>query len=187
MTFERSTVITSAALLGATAAAWLEMLRAPMGEQDMAGMAMAMTPTLADAATFVAAWAIMMAAMMLPSATPMIGLYAATQRDAPNTTTRAAAVGAFTAVYVMVWAITGVPIYFASLALMALTTSTLAYTIAGVLIAAGVFQLSPLKNVCLRHCRSRSDSCSVTGAPVGAAGCGWDWRMRCTVWDVAGR
>jgi predicted metal-binding membrane protein len=37
---------------------------------------------------------------------------------------------------------------------MAVTTSTLAYTIAGVLIAAGMFQLSPLKSVCLRHCRS---------------------------------
>ena len=154
VTSERSTVITYAALLGVTAAAWLEMLRAPMGEQDMAGMAMAMTPTLTDGATFVAAWGIMMAAMMLPSATPMIGLYAAMQRDAPSATARMAAVGAFTAVYVMVWAITGVPIYFASLALMALTTPTLAYTIAGVLIAAGVFQLSPLKNVCLRHCRS---------------------------------
>jgi predicted metal-binding membrane protein len=32
--------------------------------------------------------------------------------------------------------------------------STLAYTTAGVLIAAGIFQLSPLKQVCLRHCRS---------------------------------
>jgi predicted metal-binding membrane protein len=151
---ERSTVITYAVLLGVTAAAWLAMLRVPMGEQDMAGMDMAMGPTLADGLTFIAAWAIMMAAMMLPSAMPMIGLYAAMQRDAPSAATRLAAVGAFTAVYVMVWAVTGVPIYFASVALMAVTASTLAYAIAGVLIAAGLFQLSPLKHVCLRHCRS---------------------------------
>lgn len=151
---ERPAVITYAALLGMTVAAWLAMLRAPMGEQDMAGMTMAMAPTLTDAAIFVAAWAIMMAAMMLPSAMPMIGLYAAMQRDTPSATTRTVVVGAFTAVYVMVWAMTGVPIYFASLALMAVTPSTLAYTIAGVLIAAGIFQLSPLKSVCLRHCRS---------------------------------
>jgi predicted metal-binding membrane protein len=153
-TSERSTVITYAVLLAVTAAAWLAMLRVPMGDRDMAGMEMAMTPTLADGLTFVVAWAIMMAAMMLPSAMPMIGLYAAMQRDAPSATARTAAVGAFTAVYVTLWAITGVPIYFASVALMAVTTSTLAYTIAGVLIAAGVFQLSPLKQVCLRHCRS---------------------------------
>jgi predicted metal-binding membrane protein len=151
---ERSTVITYAALLGVTAAAWLAMLRVPMGEQDMAGMEMAMTPTVADGLTFVLAWAIMMAAMMLPSAMPMIGLYAAMQRDAPNATARTAAVSAFTAVYVMVWALTGVPIYVAGVALMGVAASTLAYTTAGVLIAAGIFQLSPLKQVCLRHCRS---------------------------------
>ncbi len=151
---ERSTVITYAALLGVTAAAWLAMLRVPMGDQDMAGMEMAMTPTVADGLTFVLAWAIMMAAMMLPSAMPMIGLYAAMQRDAWNATARTAAVSAFTAVYVMVWALTGVPIYVASVALMGVAASTLAYTTAGVLIAAGIFQLSPLKQVCLRHCRS---------------------------------
>jgi predicted metal-binding membrane protein len=154
LTSERSTIITYAALLGVTAVAWLAMLRVPMSEQDMAGMAMTMTPTLADGLAFIAAWAIMMAAMMLPSAMPMIGLYAAMQRDAPSTVARTAAVTAFVAVYVALWAITGAPIYFASIALMALTTSTLAYTIAGVLIAAGIFQLSPLKSVCLRHCRS---------------------------------
>jgi len=153
-TSERATRVTYAALLGVTAVSWLAMLRMPMSEQDMAGMEMAMTPTLADGLTFVAAWAIMMGAMMLPSAMPMIGLYAAMQRDAPSTVARAAAVTAFTAVYVTLWAITGVPIYVASVALMTVTTSTLAYTIAGVLIAAGIFQLSPLKSVCLRHCRS---------------------------------
>src|SRR5689334_25416991 len=110
------------------------MLRMPMGEQEMAGMEMAMTPTLADGRMFIAAWAIMMAAMMLPSAMPMIGLYAAMQRDAPSALARTAAVSAFTAVYVMVWAVTGAPIYVASVALMAVTPSTLAYTIAGVLI-----------------------------------------------------
>jgi predicted metal-binding membrane protein len=43
---------------------------------DMAGMEMAMSPTLADGAAYVGAWAVMMAAMMLPSALPMIRLYA---------------------------------------------------------------------------------------------------------------
>jgi predicted metal-binding membrane protein len=151
---ERATRVTYAALLGVTAIAWLAMLRMPMGEHDMAGMEMAMTPTLADGLTFIAAWAIMMAAMMLPTAMPMIGLYAAMQREAPSAMVRAAAVSAFTAVYVLLWAVSGIPIYFASLELMAVAASTLAYTTAGVLIAAGIFQLSPLKGVCLRHCRS---------------------------------
>jgi predicted metal-binding membrane protein len=37
---------------------------------------------------------------------------------------------------------------------MAVTADTLVYVVAGVLIGAGVFQLTPLKQVCLRHCRS---------------------------------
>jgi predicted metal-binding membrane protein len=153
-TDDRATLATYAALLLVTAAAWLAMLWSPMGEQDMAGMGMTMTPTMHDGLVFVIAWAIMMAAMMLPSAMPMIGLYAAMQRDAPSATARTVAVAAFTATYVLLWAITGVPIYLASVALMAVAPSTLAYTIAGVLIIAGVFQLSPLKQICLRQCRS---------------------------------
>jgi predicted metal-binding membrane protein len=147
--------MTYGVLLVVTAAAWLSMLWSPMGGDDMAGMSMAMTPTLADGVAFVVPWAIMMAAMMLPSATPMIALYAATQqRDAATTTARIVAVASFALTYVALWAVTGVPIYLASVALMAVTPTTLAYTIAAVLVVAGLFQLSPLKGVCLRHCRS---------------------------------
>jgi predicted metal-binding membrane protein len=118
----------------------------------MAGMEMVMTPTWGDALAYVIAWAIMMAAMMLPSALPMIGLYAATQRE-PGAA-RAATVALFTAAYVALWAASGVPIYFADLALMAVGPRTLAYVTAAVLIGAGLFQFSALKRACLRHCRS---------------------------------
>lgn len=149
---DRATLATWAGLLVVTLAAWVSMLWMPMGD-DMAGMEMASAPTLTEGIAFVAAWAIMMAAMMLPSATPMIGLYAGMQRDV-GARLRIVTVASFTLTYAVLWAVTGIPIYFASVALMAVTTSTLAYTIAGVLIAAGIFQLSPLKQVCLRHCRS---------------------------------
>jgi predicted metal-binding membrane protein len=96
----------------------------------------------------------MMAAMMLPSALPMIVLYAATQRDRASGGARIAAIAAFTATYVALWTLTGLPIYFASLALMAVGPDTLAYVAAATLVAAGAFQLSPWKQVCLRHCRS---------------------------------
>jgi predicted metal-binding membrane protein len=92
--------------------------------------------------------------MMLPSAAPMIALYAATQRKAAGAGAQAAAVGSFALMYLVLWAATGLPIYFASLALMAVAPNTLAYVTAGVLLTAGAFQLSPLKQVCLRHCRS---------------------------------
>jgi predicted metal-binding membrane protein len=151
---EPATVLTYALLLVVAAVAWVDVFRSASGMDDMAGMEMVMMPTVADGVLFVAAWTIMMAAMMLPSASPMIALYAATQRNAPSPVVRILAVAQFALVYLMLWAATGVPIHFATLALAAVGSTALAYGIAGVLIVAGVFQLSPLKQVCLRNCRT---------------------------------
>jgi predicted metal-binding membrane protein len=151
---DRATVLTYAALLLTAAAAWVHVLWSAATMVDMGDMVMPMAPTLSEGSVFVAAWTIMMAAMMLPSAAPMIALYAATQRNVPSLLTRAVAVAAFTLVYVGMWALTGVPIYVGSLALGAMTPGARSYAIAGVFIVAGLFQLSPLKRVCLRHCRT---------------------------------
>jgi len=150
----RATVLTYVFLLLVAAAAWAHVLLSPAATDDMAGMDMAMTPTVIEGLAFVAAWAVMMAAMMLPSALPMIGLYAATQRNVASSGGKAARIGLFTLVYLGLWALTGVPIYFASVGLSAISAHALANGIAGVLVVAGIFQLSPLKQVCLRHCRS---------------------------------
>ena len=61
---------------------------------------------------------------------------------------------AFTAVYLLLWAASGVPVYLAHTLVMALAPSAFAYAIALILLAAGAFQLSPLKQACLRACRS---------------------------------
>ena len=148
------TLLTLMLLLVITVAAWAHVLSSPMSDDDMAGMSMAMTPTLVGGLAYVAAWAVMMAAMMLPSALPMIGLFAATQRNAAGPADRAALVALFTSMYLGLWAVTGVPIYLVSVALTTITAKALAYGVAGVLVVAGIFQLSPLKQVCLRHCRS---------------------------------
>ena len=146
--------LTYAVLLALTVAAWAHVVWTAMTD-DMAGMDMAMTPALADGLAFVAAWGIMMAAMMLPSALPMIGLYAATQRRQPGTVAVPGAPEAlFTLVYLVLWAATGVPMYFTSVALSAVGPEPRAYGVAAVLVVAGAFQLSPLKQVCLRRCRS---------------------------------
>jgi predicted metal-binding membrane protein len=149
---DRSVLATHAGLLAVTIAAWVALLRSPMRAEDMAGMHMVTTPSTADAAAYVVAWGVMMAAMMLPSALPMIGLYAATQRNA-RALVRAGAVTAFVAAYIGLWALSGLPMYFSSLALMAATPGVLVNVTAGVLVIAGVFQLSPLKLSCLRRCR----------------------------------
>ena len=150
---DRTTLATCALLLVVTALAWTHVVRS-MGGDDMAGMGMAMAPSAVDAAAYVGAWAVMMAAMMLPSALPMIGLYAATQRAHTHEAARATAVALFALTYLALWALTGLPVYFASLALMAVDARTLGYVVAAVLVGAGLFQLTPLKRVCLQHCRS---------------------------------
>jgi len=147
-------VVATVLLLVVAIAAWVRVLVAPMGSDDMAGMGMARSPSLTEGVTYVAAWAVMMTAMMLPSALPMIGLYAATQRNAGNAALKALRVGTFALTYLGLWALTGIPIYFASVALSAISAGVLAYVVAAVLVLAGIFQLTPLKQVCLRHCRS---------------------------------
>ena len=151
---DRATVLTTLFLLVIAAAAWAQVLVVPMAMDDMAGMEMAMSPTVVEAVGYVAAWAVMMAAMMLPSALPMMRLYAATLRNTPSAWGKVVRIGLFTFMYLGIWALTGIPIYFASVGLSAISARALAYGIAGVLVFAGVFQLSPLKQVCLRHCRS---------------------------------
>jgi predicted metal-binding membrane protein len=149
---DRAALVTYAALLLVTAASWAHVV-ASMDADDMAGMGMVMAPTMADATAYVASWGVMMAAMMLPSAWPIIGLYAATQRRA----SRAAgttAVALFVLGYLGLWTLTGLPVYLGSLALMAVSARALAYVVAAVLVVAGIFQITPLKQVCLRHCRS---------------------------------
>jgi predicted metal-binding membrane protein len=123
-----------------------------MTPDPMQGMIMA--PTAFDGLVYVGGWTVMMAAMMLPSALPMIALYAATRRNGEGPARKILSVTLFTLVYLGVWAATGVPMYFASTLLAANNTAAFGYGIAAVLVVAGIFQLSPLKQMCLRHCRT---------------------------------
>src|SRR5262249_19708620 len=84
----------------------------------------------------------------------MIALYGATQQTPAQPIGRILRVALFTLVYLGVWSATGVPMYLASTWLAAQTEAGLGYGIAAVLVFAGIFQLSSLKQVCLRHCRT---------------------------------
>lgn len=149
----RAVVLTYAVLLVLSAAAWTHVVWMALTD-DMAGMDMAMAPGLGEALAYTAAWGVMMTAMMLPSALPMIGLYAASRRAAGPGHPAALPAGLFTLVYLGLWALTGVPIYLASVVLSGTAADTRAGVTAGMLVVAGVFQLSPLKQACLRRCRS---------------------------------
>lgn len=105
-------------------------------------------------------WAVMMAAMMLPSAAPMILLYAAMARRQLERGQASADAGAFTLGYVLVWAgfslaATLLQFGLERLSLMTPMMQTSSVALAGaVLIGAGIYQWTPLKQACLRLCRS---------------------------------
>jgi predicted metal-binding membrane protein len=130
-----------------------------MRDMAMAAMApMAWTPGYAVLMFFM--WWIMMMAMMLPSAAPMILLFAMINRKQREKGSPYVPTGIFAAGYVLVWGAFSVIAVTAQWGLerSGLLSSTMASTSvmlgAGLLIAAGIYQLTPLKDVCLRHCRS---------------------------------
>jgi predicted metal-binding membrane protein len=101
----------------------------------------------------------MMTAMMLPSAAPMIALYGTIRRNAALTHQKSIPGLLFALVYLGLWMAFGLPVYLVSLIINAAATNTfiadlLPYALALVLGVAGIYQLSPLKQVCLRACRS---------------------------------
>jgi predicted metal-binding membrane protein len=135
-----------ALLLIVAAGAWAGTVALARG---MAGMTGTMGLGLV---AFVSIWTLMMTAMMLPSVTPTASLYAKTVQG--NRTARIAglAVG-----YLAVWAAAGLPAY--GLAWLASRLTGVhpgaAHVLAvAVFAACGVYQLSPLKDRCLAHCRS---------------------------------
>lgn len=150
---DRITALTSFGLLLISGAAWVLVVRSSLRGGDMM-MTMPMPATVADGLAFVAGWGVMMTAMMLPSALPMISLYGAIQRGAVETAPRGVPVAVFTAVYLLIWAASGAPVYVAHTLLMAVAAPAFSYVVALVLLVAGIFQLSPLKQACLRACRS---------------------------------
>ena len=102
-------------------------------------------------------WAVMMVAMMLPSAAPMILMYARIAGGRGRKVASSAL--AFAAGYIAVWTIfsaaaTAIQLTLERAALAFHTPGASAFAGAAVLIAAGIYQVSPLKEACLGHCQS---------------------------------
>jgi predicted metal-binding membrane protein len=154
---DRASALTGAVLAVVALLAWLGVV-GQAGSMSGDGIADPMgAPALAGAGAFVVAWAVMMAAMMLPSATPMIALYGAIHRGNAATGQAGVPTALFALTYLVVWAALGVPVYLLGIAAGAffgMDGVAPAYGVALALVAAGAFQLTPLKTVCLRACRS---------------------------------
>ena len=106
-----------------------------------------------------AMWAVMMVAMMLPAATPAVLLHATAARQRQDRWALAGT-GLFVLGYLAAWTLfsvgaTGVQWFLHDLALLTGAMAIESRRIAGlVLIGAGLYQWSPLKYACLRHCQS---------------------------------
>jgi predicted metal-binding membrane protein len=131
MTSTRAT--TFIATLGVSAACWL------VAAQLMRGMDMGTETTLGSLPFFLGVWASMMAAMMLPGALPAVLAFT-------HAKCRAIAAPLFAASYIAVWTLFGLAVY-------AVYQPHGAWIAGGVTIAAGVYELTPLKRACRRRCR----------------------------------
>jgi predicted metal-binding membrane protein len=119
--------------LGLAAASWV------VAVEQMDGMDMGVATKLGSFAVFVALWVSMMAAMMLPGAAP-----AALRRA--HARGRVRAVPLFVGSYLAVWTLVGVAAY-------SLYRPHGSFAAGAVAIAAGVYELTPLKHHCRRRCR----------------------------------
>jgi predicted metal-binding membrane protein len=146
----RTNVLTSTlvltAVLAATLVAWA------VAVQQMRGMDAGPGTDLGSFAWFVGIWLTMTMAMMLPSAAPTTLMFSRLGRASQTTL--------FVAGYLLAWTTFGVTAYLVSRVARAAAPSFVAWDqrgpwVAGAaLVAAGFYQLTPLKTACLRHCRS---------------------------------
>jgi len=147
--------VVAAVVLGALAVgAWFASVDRMQG-MDMGGSRF----TVGSFGFFVVLWVLMMAAMMFPSVWPAVAMYSLVLRRRAAARPRLLEPGTFVAGYLVSWTIFGL----AAFGLLAiarrsgldtLSTDHLArYGVAPVAFAAAVYQVVPLKRVCLKHCR----------------------------------
>ena len=131
MTSARAAALT--ATLGPAAACWVVTVRL------MNGMDMGVATRLGSFSFFVGLWVSMMAAMMLPGAAPAVLRHA-------HASGRVRAVPLFVGSYLAVWTLVGVAVY-------ALYRPHGSLAAGAVVIAAGVYEFTPLKQHFRRRCR----------------------------------
>jgi len=158
LTLQRNIILVL--LIAAAAAAWTLLVWQWSGMD--AGMPMDMySPTMGmRASLFLAVWMIMMVAMMFPTAAPMILTFHQVQSGKRGRGETFISTWAFVAGYMLVWAVMGVLAFAGAAGAETLTghvglsTATAARIGGALLMFAGAYQLSPLKDLCLAKCRT---------------------------------
>jgi predicted metal-binding membrane protein len=159
----RDRAIAGLGIIGLVLVSWLYLLRMaePMvGMEMMPGMDMPGDSGPVRLLLTFLMWTIMMVAMMVPAASPMILTFAAINRRRTETGTPAVPTAVFLAGYLVVWSAFSLAAVGLQIALQAgavLAPATLKVTPlvgSALLIIAGVYQLTPLKYACLARCQS---------------------------------
>jgi predicted metal-binding membrane protein len=146
-------VWTAALLLAAALVAWIATI------DRMWGMDAGPGTDLGGLGWFAGIWVTMMAAMMLPSVAPMALLFARISGERRSQGRAFVPTWVFLAGYLGAWTAYGLAAYGLFRLVTAFGTDWLAwnragaYVTGGAIAAAGLYQLTPLKEVCLRHCR----------------------------------
>jgi predicted metal-binding membrane protein len=152
-------ILVSLLVLAAGAWAVLVWQSAGMDTEHMDHVEMLTTMDM-RAALFLAIWAAMMVAIMFPTAAPMILTFARVQAGRRQRGNPVVPTWIFTATYLALWVVFGAVAYGAAVGAQELANQSMwfmdnmARIGGGVLIAAGVYQLTPLKDICLSKCRS---------------------------------
>ena len=152
-----------AALGAVVLLAWVWILLGAGTDMVPIGMPRMMAPavwTLGYAGVIFSMWWVMMAAMMLPSAAPILLLFARINRKEKSRGRPFIPTGIFAAGYMAAWGgfsvlATGLQWGFEGLGWLSPMMVVTDYWLGGaILVAAGLWQLTPIKGMCLRHCRS---------------------------------
>ena len=148
-------VSAASVLLAAALLAWVVTFN------RMRGMDAGPGTDLGGLGWFVGIWVTMMAAMMLPSVSPMVLAFARVSRErASRGQVAFVPTWVFVTGYLAAWTAYGLLAYGAYRAVNAVAGGALAwdragpYVAGGAIVAAGLYQLTPIKDVCLRHCRT---------------------------------
>lgn len=161
---DRRVVLSS--LFGVVGLAWLYLVALALGMDDMAAMGNAVVQARATSwsvsyfGLMFLMWAVMMVGMMMPSASPMILMFARINRDHRARDEPFVPTAIFVTGYIAIWSVFSLAATMAQWALQeagllsAMMAGTNAIFGGLVLFAAGLYQWTPLKDACLRHCQT---------------------------------
>jgi predicted metal-binding membrane protein len=154
----RARALILGSLLVLAGAAWTALVwqSSNMGMDDVDNM---LTMDL-GVSLFLAVWVAMMVAMMFPTAAPMILTFAHVQQRKRRSGKPFVPTSVFVGSYLGIWTAFGALAYAAALGATELADNSMwvmdnaARIGGGVLVLAGLYQLSPLKDICLSKCRA---------------------------------